>query len=82
MNFWLWAAFNASSQMYSTIIFLHVKNLSISAHVTAELPPQEQKGQRLTLCAHTQCEDDGSSVNRTGWYGGDCRGETRWSQGR
>lgn len=67
-------------QMYAIIIFLHVKHLCISSHVTTALPPREQQGQRLNLCAHTQREDDRGSLNRTGWYGVNCGGKVNAEQ--
>lgn len=54
----------------------------ISVSVLVSLPPRDRKGQRLNMRAHTQREDDRAGVNRTGWYGADCGGETRWSLGR
>lgn len=54
----------------------------ISVSVLVSLPPRDQKGQRLNVCAHAQREDGRAGVNRTGWYGADCVGEARWSQGR
>lgn len=79
MNFWLQAALHTLLPMYSTNVLLHVKDLGIRSRVAAS---RDQKGQRLNVCAHAQREDDRAGVNRTGWYGADCGGETRWSQGR
>lgn len=38
----------------------------ISVSVLVSLPPRDQKGQRLIVCAHAQREDDRAGVDRTG----------------